>query len=106
MAQRKSSRFTSLITIATVAGIIVAAVSPATGPIELAIIIALLVFQRRIGELRAAALLVTLGSVSLLEHLGFSVIFALGLDNVIPEANQLILTHHANSTSSWQRSAL
>jgi hypothetical protein len=37
---------------------------------------------------------VTLGTLSLLEHAGFSIIFALGLD-VVPEASQLVLTQHS-----------
>jgi len=46
----------------------------------LAIIIALLVFQRQIGKLRTAALLVTLGIVGLWEHPGFSIINALMIE--------------------------
>jgi hypothetical protein len=68
--------------------------SPFTGFIALAILLALLVFRRQIGRLRAAALLVTLGAVGLLEHPGFSIIFALGA-NLVPEASQLSLTPHA-----------
>jgi hypothetical protein len=51
-----------------------------TNVIFLVIIITLLVFQRRIGKLRTAALLVTLGTVGLLEHPGFSIINAFGID--------------------------
>jgi len=65
-----------------------------TNIIVLAIIIALLVFQKQIGKLRTAALLVTIGTVGLLEHPGFSIIFALRLD-VVPEASQLVLTSHS-----------
>ena len=92
--QRQSSRFTGLITLAVIVAIIIIQFvfsSPFTGPV---IIIALIVFQRQLGKLRAAALLVTLGALSLLEHIGFSIVFALGLD-VVPEANQLVLTPHA-----------
>lgn len=67
---------------------------PITGFIGFAIILALLVFQRQIGKLRSAALLVTLGSVGLLEHPGFSIIFALGL-NVVHESSELFLTQHS-----------
>ncbi len=46
------------------------------GAIGLAIIIALLAFQRQIGKLRTAALLVTLGTVcGLPEHPGFSILY-------------------------------
>ncbi|MGD8404913.1 MAG: hypothetical protein PVJ21_14730, partial [Anaerolineales bacterium] len=67
--------------------------SPFTGP---AIILALLAFQRQIGKLRTSTLLVTLGTVGLLEHPGFSIIFALGLGGVVPEAYELVLTQHAS----------
>jgi len=92
--QQPSSRFAGLITPAIIIAIInafFAFSSPVTGPI---IIIALLVFQRQIGKLRTAALLMTLGTLSLLEHPGFSIIFALRL-NVVPEANELTLTQHS-----------
>jgi hypothetical protein len=65
-----------------------------TSFIGFAIIIALLAFRRQIGKLRSAALLVTLGAVGLLEHPGFSIIFALGL-NVVPESSELLLTQHS-----------
>jgi hypothetical protein len=51
-----------------------------TNVIFLVVIITLLVFQRKIGKLRTAALLVTLGTVGLLEHPGFSIINAFGID--------------------------
>jgi len=63
--------------------------------IDLAIIIALLAFQKQVGKLRTAALLVTLGTVSLLEHPGFSIIFSLKLGGVVPEAYELVLTQHS-----------
>ena len=91
----QSSRFSSLITIVTIITIIIALISPFTGLVDLAIIIALLAFRRQIGKLRAAALLVTLGTISLLEHPGFSIIFALRLGGVVPEANELVLTQHS-----------
>ena len=65
-----------------------------TSIIILVIIIALLVFQRPIGKLRTAALLVTLGTAGLLEHPGFSIIFALRW-GVVPEALHLVLTDHS-----------
>jgi hypothetical protein len=77
--QRQSSRFTGLITLAVIVAIIIIQFvfsSPFTGPV---IIIALIVFQTPLGKLRSAALLVTLGALSLLEHIGFSIVFALGL---------------------------
>jgi hypothetical protein len=64
------------------------------GVIGLAIIIALLAFQRQIGKLRTAALLVTLGIVGLLEHPGFSIAYTLGAKS-LPEARQLFLIPHA-----------
>ena len=60
-----------------------------------AIIIALLAFQRQIGKLRSAALLVTLGATSLIEHIAFPIIFALRLGGVISEAYELVLTQHS-----------
>jgi hypothetical protein len=51
-----------------------------TNVIFLVIIITLLIFQRQIGRLRTAALLVTLGTVGLLEHPGFSIINAFQID--------------------------
>jgi len=48
--------------------------SPILGLAVLAIIIALLIFRRKVGRLRTAALLVTLGTVGLLEHPGWSII--------------------------------
>lgn len=67
--------------------------SPFAVLITLAIIIAPLVFQRKIGKLRAAALLVTLGTVGLLEHPGFSIINVFQID---PLADQgLLIPPHA-----------
>ena len=63
-----------------------------SGVIALAIIIALLAFQRRIGKLRTAVLLVTLGTVGLLEHPGFSIINAF---QVYPLADQTFIPPHA-----------
>ena len=90
-----SSRFSSLNTIVTSIARIMALISPFTGLIDLAIIFALLAFQRQIGKLRTAALLVTLGTISILEHPGFSIIFALRLGGAVPEANELVLTQHS-----------
>jgi len=92
---QQSSRFTGLITLTIIIAIIIALFafsSPFTGP---AIILALLAFQRQIGKLRTSALLVTLGTLGLLEHPGFSIIFALRLGGVVPEAYGLVLTQHA-----------
>lgn len=92
---QQSSRFASLITIVIIIAIIIAQFafsSPFTG---LAIIIALLAFQRQIGKPRTAALLVTLGTIGLLEHPAFSIIFSLRLGGVVPEAYQLVLTQHS-----------
>ncbi len=64
---------------------------PIGGLIGLAIIIALLAFQQRIGKLRTAAWLVTLGTVVLLEHPFFSILPALQL--FFPEGNAVIHPH-------------
>ena len=93
---QQSSPFTGLITLAINIAIFIALFafsSPFTGP---AILIALLAFQRQIGKLRTAALLVTLGIVGLLEHPSFSIIFALRLGGVVSEAYGLVLTQHAS----------
>ena len=66
--------------------------SPFTDIIGLAIIIGLLVFRKQIGRLRAAALLVTLGAVGLLEHPVFSIINALQIQ---PLADQTLIPPHA-----------
>ena len=66
-----------------------------TNVIVLALIVALLIFQRQIGRLRTAVLLVTLGATSLLEHIAFPIIFALRLSNVVSEAAELVLTQHS-----------
>lgn len=94
--EQKPSRFTSLITIATIIAILLAQFAFSSLIMVLVIIIALLVFQRQIGQLRTAALLVTLGTFSLLEHPSFSIIFALKLGSVVPEAYDLVLTQHSS----------
>lgn|GEM_PF-2951211 len=80
---------------ATIIAILLAQFTFSSLIMVLVIITALLVFQRQIGQLRTAALLVTLGTVSLLEHLSFSIIFSLQLGDVVPEANELVLTQHS-----------
>ena len=65
-----------------------------TGAFVLAVIFVFLVFRSKVGELRTAALLVTLGTLGLLEHPGFSIIFALRW-GVVPEALHLVLTDHS-----------
>jgi hypothetical protein len=67
--------------------------SPFTGLIALGIIIALVVFRRRIGRLRAAAFLVTLGTVGLWEHPGFSIINAFQIPFAADQG--LLITPHA-----------
>jgi len=94
--QQQSSRFTGLITLAIVIAMIIAQFAFSSLFIDLAIIIALLAFQNQIGKLRTAALLVTFGTVGLWEHPGFSIIFALKLGDVVPEAYELLLTPHAS----------
>lgn len=69
--------------------------SPFTGLIWLAIIIAFLVFRRKIGELRAAAILVTLGALGLLEHPGFSIINAFQIQPIADQG--LLIPLHAKT---------
>jgi len=90
--QKRASPITDLVFIIAIIIALFAFSSPATG---LVIVIALLAFQRQIGKLRAAALLMTLGTTSLLEHIGFPIIFALRLGNVVSEAYELVLTQHS-----------
>jgi hypothetical protein len=75
---------------------------PLTDLIGLAIIIALLVFRRKIGRLRVAALLVTLGTVGLLEHPGFSIINAFQIHFAADQ--DLLIPPHAKLLFSWQPS--
>jgi len=93
--QQQSSRFTGVITITIIIAMFIAQLAFSSLVTGLAIITALLTFQRQIGKLRTAALLVTLGTVSILEHPGFSIIFALRFGGVVPEAYELVLTQHS-----------
>lgn len=92
---KQLSYYTSLTTLVIIIAMIVAQFAFSSLITDLAMISALLAFQKQIGKLRAAALLVTLGTVSLLEHPGFSIIFALRLGGVVSEANELVLTQHS-----------
>jgi hypothetical protein len=94
--EQQSSRFTGLITLAIIIAMVVVQFAFPSLIIDSAIIIALLAFQKQIGKLRTAALLVTFGTVGLWEHPGFSIIFALKLGGVVPDAYELILTRHAS----------
>jgi hypothetical protein len=90
--QQQSSQFTGLITLAIIIAIIIARFAFSSLFTDLAIILALLAFQRQIGKLRTAALLVTLGTVGLLEHPGFSIINALMIEP-LEEIGRIISPH-------------
>lgn len=66
---------------------------PVAGLIGLVIIIALFAFQVRIGKLRTAAWLVSLGTLVLLEHPTFPILYVLRA--VFPEGRQMVIIPHA-----------